>query len=507
MGRSAEIAAEMGRAQETEEQLDALYQTYGRAFAGGQPDAMERFDRAAQSLDGQVAAIRRQITKRLQAIQDSSRESAGRWPILPEPVAKPVVIDHDGKPNQIVIGTRSPYSHFEMEEPLAINRLHSATAFYGQSTGLGRYDFRPDGDAWLALARLGAAQATLETPFALYDTQYAPEWFLKEYQDDHDIFMQSADGAKLAPAQFGSALNIWRREVREMTIDAVTQFGRTFASQPQFVCYVTAAENLGPYFSSAEGVRSTGFNRSALADFQAWLEERYGGIAELNRQWKSGYRSFADIRPPADLAIVNQWPCPHPLGSEFQAWREDRHLAWQKLIYTTLKQADPDKPVMADHSRLLSLLDGSRISETADILSFHARSPLFMLGTIYCYSLNRFAHKHLGQYQCLWGCQEDLPRIAEEKVQRRGDDEVSLPAYGLGPQYPDLGVGLHRAGVPAVVQRQLVQSGLRPHHPPLRGGRAAGGPREGQASGVAVARLHHCPGADRHDPTQHLDAR
>jgi hypothetical protein len=41
-----------------------------------------------------------------------------------------------------------------------------------------------------------------------------------------------------------------------------------------------------------------------------------------------------------------------------------------------------------------------------------------MLGSIYSYSLNRFAHKQLGQYECFWGCQEDLPRIAEEKVQR-----------------------------------------------------------------------------------------
>ena len=41
-----------------------------------------------------------------------------------------------------------------------------------------------------------------------------------------------------------------------------------------------------------------------------------------------------------------------------------------------------------------------------------------MLGSIYSYSLNRFAHKQLGQYECFWGCQEDLPRIAEEQVQR-----------------------------------------------------------------------------------------
>ena len=418
MGKSAEIAAEMTHAQDAEDRLDELYQTYGRLFVVGQSDGLESFDRAAGSLDALVTNSRRQIAERLQALQDSARELAGRWPKLPQPQAKPVVIAPDGKPNQIVIGTRSPYSHFELEEPLTINRLHSVTALYSRSEGLGKYDFRPDGDAWLTLARLGASQATIDTPFALHDKQYAPEWFLKQYQDDPDIFMQSADAAQLAPPQFGAALNIWRPEVRAMTLDAVTQFGRAFASQPQFVCYVTAAENLGPYFSVADGVRSTGYNRSALADFQAWLQQRYGTIAELNRQWKSGYGSFADVRPPADLTIVNQWPRPHPLGSEFQLWREERHLDWQKLIYQALKKADPAKPVMADHSRLLASLDGSRISETADILSFHARSPLFMLGSIYCYSLNRFAHKQLGQYECFWGCQEDLPRIAEEKVQR-----------------------------------------------------------------------------------------
>ncbi|MBM4081268.1 MAG: hypothetical protein FJ278_16310, partial [Planctomycetes bacterium] len=177
-------------------------------------------------------------------------------------------------------------------------------------------------------------------------------------------------------------------------------------------------ENIGPYFACEVGVRSTGYNPSALPDFHAWLKGRYKDISDLNRQWKATYARFEDIQPPQDLCLAGEWKRPHPLGYEFQSWREDRHVAWLKLIYDAFKKADPAKPVLADHSGVLRSVDGSRLFDTCDILSVHMRSPHFMLASIYTYSMNRFARKQLGQYECFWGCQEDLPRIAEEKAQR-----------------------------------------------------------------------------------------
>jgi hypothetical protein len=247
--------------------------------------------------------------------------------------------------------------------------------------------------------------------------QVTPKWFLEKYKNDPDILMCPADGVKVKPSRYGAQLNIWRPEVREMTVDAITQMTRAFRD-PQFVFYVTSAENIGPYFSVETGVRSTGYNPSALPDFHAWLKGRYRDIADLNRQWKTNHARFEDIQPPEDLCLVTEWKRPHPLGYEFQSWREDRHAGWLKFIYDTFKKADPTKPIVADHSRLLASVDGSRLFDTADILSFHTRSPHFMLGSVYCHSLNRFAKKYLGQYECFWGCQEDLPRIGEEKVQR-----------------------------------------------------------------------------------------
>ena len=121
-----------------------------------------------------------------------------------------------------------------------------------------------------------------------------------------------------------------------MTVDLATQLGRTFREIPELLWYVTAPENSGPYFHVTEdgktGYRSTGYNRSALPDFHDWLRQRYETISELNRQWKTDHKSFVEIQPPSDLCLVGEWERPNPLAYEFQSWRLDRHIAWQKLI-------------------------------------------------------------------------------------------------------------------------------------------------------------------------------
>ena len=134
-----------------------------------------------------------------------------------------------------------------------------------------------------------------------------------------------------------------------MTVDAVTQFGRAFASRPEFVCYVTAAENLGPYFAVDGGVRSIGYNRSALADFQAWLAEPYGSVAELNRQWKSGYAGFAGRphRPPtwrssASGPVRTRWARSSRPGAN------ERHI---ELAKADLSDAQTRRPGKAGNRR------------------------------------------------------------------------------------------------------------------------------------------------------------
>jgi glycosyl hydrolase family 42 (putative beta-galactosidase)/carbohydrate binding protein with CBM4/9 domain len=405
LGRPIDVARDTTQARKAESELDRLYQLYGRRFVARESKRLSTFDRGAERLQSRVRQARKAIANRLRSIQAAVKAQGHAWSAPPEPRPRPVVITPDGKPNQIVIGTRSPSTHFRLEDPLTINKLHSLSMIYDlpKCTKPGQYDFPVTFMLWKRIQGLGAEQASIATALGLHDVQMAPAWFIEKCKADPDLVMRSADGhAPRTPhtAKYSLQLNTWRPEVREMTRELISHMGRTFRTHPEFLWYVVGAENLGPYFSLASGVRSTGYNRSALPDFHAWLKERYGRIGELNRLMRTSHKAFDAIRAPQDLCIVKEWKRPHPLGYEFQAWREDRHVRWQKLIYDALKRADPTKPVFASTSRLLASLDGSRLFDTCDIMGFHTRAPHFMLGSIYTHSLNRFAKKQLGQYEC-----------------------------------------------------------------------------------------------------------
>ena len=420
--RAASAGRGLAQTKEVVAGLAKLYETYGRLFLAKDEAGLGEFDRVAAQVREQLESARAAVRAGIAALQTAARADGQAWaaPAVSKP--KPVVIAHDGRPNQIVLGTRSRTSHTELEAPLTISKIHNVPVIYGLSRFKDPkepYKFSVAFDLWERVKAAGVEQACLSTGFAVHASQMTPRWFLDELKDDPDLLLAAADGAKLKPWRtYAPPLNPWRPEVRAMTVDLASQMARQFRPHRQFLCYVFANENLGPYFSVQRGVRSTGYNPSALPDFHGWLKDRYGSVGALNRQWHSDYARIEDTKPPEDLCLAGEWKRPHPLGYEFQSWREDRHYRWQKLIYDTLKKGDPTKPVFASHSRLLAALDGSRLFDAVDIMGFHSHPPLYQIGTTYIHSMNRYARKQLGQYECFWGCQEELPRIGEEKVQR-----------------------------------------------------------------------------------------
>ncbi|MEW6355685.1 MAG: beta-galactosidase [Planctomycetota bacterium] len=422
LGGKVDVFAEAAAASDIEKELDQLYQLYGRLFAAKNDAGLPEFDKTAHTLADKTKAAREAIGKKTVELQGMAKQWSPAWSVPPAPEPKSIVVTPDGRPNQIVIGTRSSTTHFELEAPLTIRNLHNVSVQYdmGKLTDpTKKYEFSFTLEQWDKLKALGVEQASLATALVLHDNQMTPAWFEAKLKDDPDLLLRAADGAKIKEWRKGSPpLNTWHPEVRAMTLDLIAQMGQVFRPHSQFLWYIVQAENVGPFFTVETGVRSIGYNPSALPDFHAWLRARYKTIAEINRRWKTNYARFEEIQPPEDLCLVTEWKRPHPLGYEFQSWREDRHFAWAKMIYDALKKADPIKPVFSSPSCFLRSLDGSRLFETVDIMGFHARSPHFMLGSIYIHSLNRFARKNLGQYECFWGCQEDRPRIAEERVQR-----------------------------------------------------------------------------------------
>lgn len=438
-GKSPTVQAEQDAVAQVEKQLDGLYLAYGHSFKERQEGGLEAFDRAARELSPRIATVRRQLIDRSKALQATARDLGLRWTALPMPSERELAIAPSGQPNQLIFGTVSLQSHYELEEPLGINRLFASSIFEAKGEGPGKYDFSDLLRSWDFYKKLGVQKSSIGTAFAVHSNQMVPSWFLKKYANDDDIFCVAADGKKaLRPSwSTGAPLNTWRPEVRDMTADLIAQIGKTFRSQPQYLFYVVAPENGGPYFPSESDVKSIGYNKSALADFRAWLKRRYGTIEALNRQWKTSHPSFEAIQAPPDLLIVDEWPRPHPLAYEFQTWRNDHHHHWLKFLYDESKKADPTKPVMADHSALLCQIDGSRIFDTADIVSVHHAPQLTpTLAPLYVYSMNRFAKKHLAQYENGWGFAEPMPHHASEVEQRAALTKYlyRLTAWGMHTQ-------------------------------------------------------------------------
>lgn len=420
-GKAIDVKAARDAFAKLETDFDKLYQAYGLTFQAPPEMKHEEIVKALATFRKRASDTLLLLDENHRVLMAAAQARGFQWKPLRQPEDIAPRLAPDRKPNQLVFGAVSLQSHFELERPLGVNDLLASSIFEVKGDGAGKYDFSGIHNSWRFYQKLGVKQSSIGTAFAVHSNQMAPEWFLKKYENDPDIMMIGADGAKaLRPTwSNGAPLNTWRPEVREMTADLIDEMGKAFKNQPQYQFYVVAPENGGPYFSSERDGKSIGYNKSALPDFHAWLKKRYGTIGALNKQWKTEHKSFEVIEPPADLLIVNEWPRPHPAGYEFQAWRNDHHHHWLKYIYDQFKKADPTKPVMADHSSLLAQIDGTRIFDTCDILSVHHHPQVTpTLATNYAYSLNRYAKKQMALYENGWGFAEPMPHHADEAEQR-----------------------------------------------------------------------------------------
>src|SRR5262249_24542697 len=141
------------------------------------------------------------------------------------PKPRELAIAPDGAPNQIIFGALSLQSHYELEEPLGINKFLGSSVFEAKSAGPGKYDFSDVVKGWKHRERMGVRQSSIGTALAVHTNQMAPDWFLKKYDKDDDIFRIAADGKKADRISWtnGATLNTWRPEVREMTADLIGQ--------------------------------------------------------------------------------------------------------------------------------------------------------------------------------------------------------------------------------------------------------------------------------------------
>lgn len=265
----------------------------------------------------------------------------------------------------------------------------------------GKYDFTGHARELEKKYMKGAKKSWLLVPSALHGRFFLPKWFVNKHKDE-DIFLTSQNGKmNRERTYYGAAYANYRNpKFRAMFLDFIRQLAEHYRHDDRFLFYMLGWEDYWTLRVDGK-TRLPGYSPSARAMFQAHLQDKYKTIANLNRQWKTGYAGFDAIEPPDDPNIK---PLPHatPLWYEFQNFRLDSYTKWLADIYRTVKQADPTKPVLHDDSMYMRNMQGfwKFDNKCADIYSFHSGDYDMML--VYMNSMKRHYGCGLANMESNW---------------------------------------------------------------------------------------------------------
>lgn len=176
-------------------------------------------------------------------------------------------------------------------------------------TSIKRHKLNPWGLTWL---QYGTGQMRVKVPL----------WWLRENEHDKDIFFSTSrgkTGEKLTPIYYGwptypfMSLNFWNEKVIKYFADRHYKLGKELSKHADM--YKNNLFYLGgeSTFSLPNGL-FPGYGPSAEKKFRSDMQKKYKTIANLNKIWKTSYKSFNDIKPP--LPGAN----PSALRYEFQTF-------------------------------------------------------------------------------------------------------------------------------------------------------------------------------------------
>ncbi|MHB8993676.1 MAG: beta-galactosidase [Armatimonadota bacterium] len=401
-----------GRFAAADEQLNRAYLAYIRAFKSKAEADMAAFTAEADKLRATLDTLRADLTRAQRALKPAPAlpKELGRQPRSVAP------FQSSGKLNRLLYGCWSPTQFSAWEKPFDLE-FHSSAPGAPKVHTETEIDFSNITKACDDMQALGYSGTFAYLSFGIHEYMYAPQWLIEKYKDEPDFFKVSQDGLKGPSRGNDHSLNYFHPAVRAYIKDYLTKYATFCKSEPRILFYEIAQEAY-PYFSTSKGIRETGYGPHAEAAFRTWLQAKYKTIAAVNQALGTTYADFATIQPPPDGYIGDREMT--PLVAVFEAFRDDSYRDYLNLIYSTLKAADPSKPVVARHSALLHLINGADAIETCDVLSYHRGAPQMQVGNVYLNSLNSFHNKGLGYMEDFWGKQEEGNRVDDERAQRRG---------------------------------------------------------------------------------------
>jgi len=174
--------------------------------------------------------------------------------------------------------------------------------------------------------------------------------------DREELFLHNAEGGWSPGGNCHNTVSIWHPEIRRLGARFVERVASQLAAESSVLSYemtnepsLTIERHEHGYDYRPAGVG--GYEPSAVTAWHAWLEARHGGLAQLNRRWRTAYDKFSDIAPPPDLRPPSPENGVVPVGTgplyDFQTFRAQSHAAWFRHCIEAFRRGDPHKAVIS----------------------------------------------------------------------------------------------------------------------------------------------------------------
>jgi hypothetical protein len=253
-----------------------------------------------------------------------------------------------------------------------------------------------------------------------------------------EFFLHNAEGGWSPGGNCHNTVNPWHPEVRRVAQAFAENLARHYAQEAGILSYemtnepsLTIEKHVHGYEYQPAGVGC--YSPPARAAWQAWLQERYGTVAELNRRWRSAYAALADIAPPPDLRppLPARGDQPVDVGAlhDFQTFRAAGHAAWFRLCLEAFQRGGSGKAVISQFysgpmDRKEAAVDLRAMAEEApwDIYGTHdwpGDRPA--VESLYAVSMDRRAQRPHWEDEFIWsqwekkGTPEPVMRAALER--------------------------------------------------------------------------------------------
>ncbi|MBD0382169.1 beta-galactosidase [Paenibacillus sedimenti] len=189
-------------------------------------------------------------------------------------------------------------------------------------------------------------------------TAAQPAWMSRKYPE---VLPVDIDGRKRT---HGSRVNFCpnSKVYREFSVRLAAKLAERYHEHPSLLIWHIGNE-YGPHCYCGQ----------CAAEFRVWLQEKYGTIEELNKQWNMSFwghtvYDWADIVPPTNLNGDNR--CFQSMTLDYKRFMSDSILACYQGEYNAVKRITPDIPVTTNIWGLFNGLDLHKWGQHMDVVSW-----------------------------------------------------------------------------------------------------------------------------------------